>query len=68
MNAVNPVLELEQRTQLNPGWGGRAAIEDLALQAYQRALDAGLGKQEAEKLYFETFKNSLKRTTPKGWV
>ena len=60
-NHPNPVLELEQRASLKvTGTGGRAAIEDLALDAYQQALDAGLGKAEAQKQYFEVFK-SLKK-------
>ena len=32
------------------------AVEDKALDAYHKALDAGGSKVEAEKQYFETFK------------
>lgn len=52
-----PVLELEQIKGLSSrGTGGRAAIEDLALDAYQAALDSGLSKETATKKYFEVFK------------
>lgn len=56
----NPILELEQRAQLKPGKGGRMALEDQAIQAYQDAIDDGLAKDEAAKQYFLVFSNSAK--------
>lgn len=35
--------------------GGKSYIEDMALRAYFNVLDAGGSKQDAEKVFYNTF-------------
>jgi hypothetical protein len=38
--------------------GSRQAIEDKAIEAYQRAIDEGRSREEAESEYFSFFNNT----------
>lgn len=59
MNEPHPDLYMQQSQVKQITRGSRQAADDMAMEAMWQALESGMGKEEAGKVFNDTYKKCL---------